>query len=202
VPVKADFKNPATKGTGLSDMVLETPRVNGVGGSSDVDVPSAYVTLKKKGTGEDLGTFLVSSYLHPQRVKLDGKAYELALRPKRTYKPYTLHATEVRTEYYEGTGKPKSYSSKVVVLDGSSGEKREVTISMNDPLRYQGETFFQSGMNRSVPDGPMDITVLQVVRNPGWLMPYISCIMVSLGMIIHFGLHLTKFLEQRGRSAA
>jgi hypothetical protein len=33
-------------------------------------------------------------------------------------------------------------------------------------------------------------------------MPYISCIMVSLGMIIHFGLHLIKFLEGRGRAAA
>src|SRR5262249_7153025 len=145
-PLKADFKNPATKGRGLRDMVQEKPRVSGVGGSSDVDVPAAYITLKKKGSDRVLGTYLVSNYLPPQRVDLDGKVYELALRPKRTYKPYVLHATEVRTEYYEGTTRPKSYSSKVVLLDPTRNEKREVMISMNDPLRYQGETFFQSQM--------------------------------------------------------
>jgi hypothetical protein len=31
-------------------------------------------------------------------------------------------------------------------------------------------------------------------------MPYASCLMVSLGMLIHFGAHLLKFLE--GRAAA
>ena len=41
---------------------------------------------------------------------------------------------------------------------------------MNHPLRYQGETFYQSGVL-----GLGKGTILQVVRNPGWLIPYISC---------------------------
>jgi hypothetical protein len=28
-------------------------------------------------------------------------------------------------------------------------------------------------------------------------MPYIACIMVALGMLIHFGLHLVGFLRKR-----
>jgi len=36
-----------------------------------------------------------------------------------------------------------------------------------------------------------------VVRNPGWLMPYVSCILVAGGMLIHFGLHLIGFLRRR-----
>ena len=40
-------------------------------------------------------------------------------------------------------------------------------------------------------------TVLQVVRNPGWLMPYFSCALVSLGMLVHFGIHLVGFLRRR-----
>jgi len=31
---------------------------------------------------------------------------------------------------------------------------------------------------------------LQVVTNPGWLLPYVSCAMVTLGLLIHFGMRL------------
>jgi hypothetical protein len=66
-----------------------------------------------------------------------------------------------------------------------------VTILMNQPLRYQGETFYQASVIGS------NGTVLQVVRNPGWLLPYISCIMVGLGMLIHFTMNLSTFLNRR-----
>jgi hypothetical protein len=63
---------------------------------------------------------------------------------------------------------------------------------MNHPLRHAGETFYQS----SFLEGDTG-TVLQVVKNPGWLMPYISCAMVSIGMLVHFGMHLNGFLRRR-----
>ena len=63
---------------------------------------------------------------------------------------------------------------------------------MNHPLRHAGETFYQSGF---LPNDQG--TILQVVRNPGWLLPYISCILVAGGMLIHFGIHLTGFLRRR-----
>ena len=40
-------------------------------------------------------------------------------------------------------------------------------------------------------------TVLQVVRNPGWELPYLACAMVALGMLLHFGLNLVSFLNRR-----
>ena len=40
-------------------------------------------------------------------------------------------------------------------------------------------------------------TILQVVRNPGWLLPYIAVSLGALGMLVHFGLHLTGFLRRR-----
>ena len=39
-------------------------------------------------------------------------------------------------------------------------------------------------------------SVLQVVRNPGWLLPYLSCAVVSLGMLIHFGINLSRYLRR------
>ena len=41
-------------------------------------------------------------------------------------------------------------------------------------------------------------TVLQVVRNPGWQLPYWSCLIVSVGMLMHFGVVLGSFLQKRG----
>ena len=66
-------------------------------------------------------------------------------------------------------------------------------IYMNHPLRYRGETFFQSGYFGETR------TILQVVRNPGWLMPYIACSLVSLGLIVHFGVMLWKFVSRTRR---
>ncbi len=209
-----DFQNPATMGMGRKWATVEKASIEGTQTGGEVDIPSAYVALKRKDNGQAIGTFLVSAhpffvenpaatppnhlFFRPQPVKVGDRVYYLAMRNKRTYQTYTMYLKEGRTEYYPGTQKPKSYSSTVLLLDPSRKEKREVTISMNNPLRYGGETFFQSGMSHAIVEGqPTTITTLQVVRNPGWLMPYFSCAMVSLGMIFHFGLTLMNFLERR-----
>jgi len=36
-----------------------------------------------------------------------------------------------------------------------------------------------------------------VVQNPGWLIPYISCVVVGIGLLIHFMLMLTRFVRRR-----
>ena len=78
------------------------------------------------------------------------------------------------------------------LLDKEHGEDREILIRMNEPLRYRGETFYQASFL------PGDRgTVLEVVKNPGWLLPYVACTMVALGMLIHFGLSLVGFLRKR-----
>jgi hypothetical protein len=35
-----------------------------------------------------------------------------------------------------------------------------------------------------------------VVRNPGWLVPYIACILVGGGMLYQFLFHLTRFIAK------
>ena len=41
------------------------------------------------------------------------------------------------------------------------------------------------------------ITTLQVVRNPGWLTPYLACAMMTLGMLVQFLSHLVGFVSKR-----
>jgi hypothetical protein len=73
-----------------------------------------------------------------------------------------------------------------------TGEKREVLIYMNSPLRYAGETYYQSGFD---PDNQG--TILQVVHNPSWLTPYLSCVLVGVGLVVQFATHLLGFAFKR-----
>lgn len=189
----AGMSNPATAGDGLSLVTVESPEVSGTDPNQRIDLASAYVTFEKKGTGAPLGTYLVSLWFyldeHSQQIELDGKTYDIDLRFKRTYKPYTLQLTEFHHDLYIGTDTPKNFSSRVRLQDPTRHEDRDVVISMNHPLRYEGETFYQAGW---IPGDKG--TILQVVHNPGWIMPYVSCFLVVAGMMIHFLLHLFGFL--------
>jgi hypothetical protein len=192
----AGFKNPANAGDGLGMIALEQKEVSGT--KSEIDIPAAYITLRAKGKDQSLGTYLVTPWFPTQKtpgqqVDVDGKPYYIAMRFKRTYKPFSLHLIKFSFDRYPGTETARNFSSLVRLVDTERGENREVLIRMNEPLRYRGDAFYQSDFDKKTEK----TTVLQIVRNPGWLMPYISCGMVALGMLLHFGLHLEAFLRRR-----
>ncbi|QQS09134.1 MAG: cytochrome c biogenesis protein ResB [Phycisphaerales bacterium] len=170
----------ADMGIGRNVRARGVARATGVDGST-VDVPSAYVTLMDGD--RRLGTMMVSVHLEPeQSFGVGGKSYAMALRFKRTYKPYTLELIDFKHDLYVGTNRPKNFSSLVRLIDPEHHVNREVMIRMNEPLRYRGDTLYQASF-KSDNSG----TVLQVVRNPGWLLPYVSCGLVVSGMLFHFG---------------
>ena len=68
-------------------------------------------------------------------------------------------------------------------------------IYMNQPLRYEGRTFYQASYGKGD-----TLSVLQVVANPGWLVPYLSCTLITLGLLVHFGITLFNALKRRQTS--
>ncbi len=187
-----DEQTPATRGDGVVVTVDEQPPSAGADSNQKTDTPGAYVTLYDKETGASLGTYLVWVYLNEQEVEAGRDIYRMALRYERVYHPYRIYLEEFHHDKYPGTDTPKNFSSRIRLLS-DEGESREVVISMNNPLRYGGETFYQAS-TLAADSG----TILQVVRNPGASMPYIACAMVCIGMLIHFGIHLWGFLGRRG----
>jgi ABC-type transport system involved in cytochrome c biogenesis permease subunit len=182
--------NPADQGVGREATLDDLPKARGVDGAQ-TDAPAAYVTLSRDG--ESIGTWLLwTNLIDPQPVEVGGKTYGIALRYRRTYKPYEIHLIEFRHDRFEGTQIPRNFSSRVRIVDPERGTDREALIWMNNPLRYRGATFYQASYK---PDGSG--TVLQVVRNPGALLPYAACIIVSAGLLWHFGIGLTAFLRRR-----
>jgi len=155
------------------------------------DIPSGIVELTTPQGS--LGTWLISGYLaRPQAITVGGRTYQVSLRPERYYKPFSLHLLEFRHDKYPGTDIPKNFSSRVRLLHPETKEEREVLIYMNSPLRYGGETYYQASF-----DTDNQGSILQVVRNPGWLTPYFACVLVSIGMIYQFLSHLIKFAMKR-----
>ena len=98
-------------------------------------------------------------------------------------------------------GIPKNFQSRVRINNPTKGETREVDIYMNNPLRYEGLTFFQATMGR---DEIVDVgrSGLQVVRNPSWLVPYLSCLLVGIGLTVQFLYHLIGFITKRRATVA
>lgn len=228
-PVEPGAENPATAGVGREILAKETKAGVGTSATSEVDESALYVQILKKGTSESLGTYLLSlvqSRLNESRersglsetqlrartgpfvlkmsestvVNVDGKPYRLALRFKRTYKPYSLKLNDVRSDKYMGTDTPKDYSSMVHVRLDSPDPARQVDrddvrIWMNNPLRFHGETFYQSNVGVD-PITREETTGLQVVTNTGWMIPYVSCMIVAVGMLFQFSVALLRFLNR------
>ena len=185
---------PATRGVGADAVLEEQPQNVGADSNQQTDMPGAYVKLSDKKSGASLGTYLLWVYLGEQEIGSGSNGYRMDLRYKRSYQPYQIYLEEFHHDVYPGTEIPKNFSSRVRLIP-DEGESREVVIYMNNPLRYEKQTFYQASTLKGDAG-----TVLQVVQNPGAEMPYIACALVCLGMLVHFGLHLGSFLERRTES--
>jgi hypothetical protein len=147
-----------------------------------------------QGLQSEFGALMNASLTEPQKFEVAKHTYELALRPLRYPKPYSITLLEFKHDTYPGTDIPSNFSSKIHLRDLARGEDRDVLIRMNTPLRYRGETFYQA----SFEEGDQ-VSILQVVRNPAAITPYVACLLVATGLIVQFLMHLIGFLGKRAR---
>ena len=126
---------------------------------------------------------------HPE-IMANGQTYRIAIRKRRTALPFQIELLEFSRDMHPGTAMAQSYQSRVRIHD--DGAQWEALISMNEPLRYKGYTFFQSSF---IETDNGDVSVLTSVWNIGRSFPYISGITVCIGMILHI------FIRRRRPSA-
>ena len=182
-------RSPVDRGVGTGVGVRQLPPV---AGDNQIDLRAAYV--EPIAGGRSYGTWLVSNGLGaPQSFIHDGRTWTLTMRPRREYLPYSLTLRKFSHDRYPGTDIPKNFSSLVRLTNPARGEQRDVLIYMNQPLRYAGKAFYQASFGKND-----TLSVLQVVENPGWLLPYISCVLVGAGLVLHFMLALFRSLKRAG----
>lgn len=187
-PAASAVPNPATAGIGTQLIATPLPLTYK---ENERNIPAAFVELI--GPSGSLGTWLVSPDLGaPQTVTAEGRTWKLMLRPTRAYKPFAITLQEVRHDVYPGTDIPKNFSSRIRLTTPDGRDDRDVLIYMNNPMRHGGYTFYQHQM-----DAGLRTTVLQAVRNPSWLIPYLACGLMTAGLIVQFCIHLFGFIRKR-----
>jgi ResB-like family len=195
-PVQFGKENPADAGIGKVVTLPEEKEVSSIKGGGKINTPGLFVRLTDRATGKSLGTYLFGvEFPDPQIIPHAGEEWRVAFRLQRTYLPYTVHAVKVERVNWPDTEKPKEFKSVVRLENPTTQETREVLIEMNEPLRYQGRTFYQSQMDTTRGG---NITGFQVVKNPGAHVPYVACTLIAVGMAFHFLLKLVTFLKGRG----
>lgn len=186
-------KSPATLGVGQAYRFVEKGTSTGVDLNQAFDSPGAVVELIDKSSGNTLGVLSLYPTLPGAVVEADEKSYEVRIRPKPYDKPYTLTLLDFERKTYVGSDKTKSFKSIVQLKDSELGVDRRVEIWMNNPLRYRGDTIYQSSFD----PGNLAYTDLQAVKNSGWMIPYVACMIVGTGMLAHFGTLLLRFVRRR-----
>ena len=188
-PMLKPVENTSTRGIGPKLLLAPLPPTYK---QDQRNLPAALVELV--GPEGSLGVFLVSTMItEPERFSYAGREWAMSLRFQRAYKPYSLTLLDFTHDRYAGTDIPKNFSSRVRLTTPDGVNDREVRIFMNNPLRHDGMTFYQAGF-----DNDDKTTVLQVVRNPSWIIPYLSCLLMAVGLFWQFGWHLAGFIARRG----
>jgi ResB-like family len=178
----------ATAGVGAAITLKELPPV-----TADDEMDQRAVLVEPIADGRSYGTWLVSSGLGaPQSFLHEGHKYFLSMRAQREYLPYSLTLKKFTHDVYLGTDIPKNFASLVHLSNPEGGEDRDVLIYMNHPLRYRGKAFYQASFGKDD-----KLSILQVVDNPGWLLPYIACVLVGLGLLVHFSFTMRRSLGRK-----
>ena len=202
----AGQSTPATLGNGLRFSAVQQRGAAGVS-SNRVDLAAGYFRFVDKNSGAILGTVLLAQdqlmmrggqtvRFDTERIRVGDQSRDVQLRFARSYKDYSLRLIDVTKDDYLGTSIPRNYSSQVELIDPKRGIQQELKIWMNNPRRYAGETFYQSGW-RMDPLTKREYSTLQVVRNQGWMIPYVACMVCMVGMLAHFSLMLLRFLNRQ-----
>ena len=156
--------------------------------------PGIIFNLSNTGTSTDgiYGLFLGQSI--PQKININDQEYVIVFRRKRTYLPFSIELLDFKKIMHPGTGIAKSYSSDINLIE--SGISKRILIKMNNPLRHKGYTFFQSSFIENL-DG--ETTVLAAVKNYGRLFPYVSSIIMCIGLLIHLFMKLPALFNKQKR---
>ncbi len=115
----------------------------------------------------------------PLKIFLKDKVYVLSYAKKRVDIGFNILLKDFKVRRYQGSIKAANYESVVSV----HGE--DILISMNDPMKKNGLTFYQSSFQEDEMARPTH-SVLSVNKDPGRFVKYFGCFLIALGIIFLF----------------
>jgi len=174
--------------------------------SYPVEIPQYTVPAQESGE-------IIIGKVKAVKIKFHGKKYfvrsdgplELSngketmrfqITPKEIKLPYQITLDRFQMNVDPGTQKAASFESFVQLLDGrnSQGVKSH-HVFMNNPLKYDDFTFYQSSyfpLGKDQAGKQQYGSVLSVNYDPGRFFKYLGCIIVIFGSIWHFIINRKK----------
>ena len=167
---------------------------------NEANVAAVVATVVAKDGGARQETILDGFARHPWKVSVADQTWGLELRREQYLMPFTVALDDFRKEDHPRLDMAKSFSSDVTVIEG--GSKRSVRISMNEPLRQEGLVLYQAswGPSNARPGDPL-FSTLAVVRNPADQYPLYACIVIAVGLVLHFSRKLVLHIRSQGARA-
>jgi hypothetical protein len=126
------------------------------------------------------------------KIFTDKVAYIVAYHNRQLPVDFNLNLDQFEIVNYQGTNKAKEYSSRVTVKEPINGKKNEFKdiltspISMNEPLKYNGYTFYQASFEKDEKTNEPVASIFSVNKDPGRWIKYLGSIVFSAGIVILF----------------
>lgn len=179
--------------------------------TAEQNLSGAYATITELSSGEQqegvlFGRTLFSRTLHPWVVEVDGEEWAIDLRRRRWEVPFTITLNQFERELHPRTMMAARFSSHVTKTEGN--DRQQIHITMNEPLRHRGYTFYQASWGpdpNSDPPPPPNMPLFStfaVVNNPADQFPMYACFIVGIGLVYHFAQRLFGYLRAESRRAA
>jgi hypothetical protein len=182
-----EVKVPVADGLFLSELEPEP--------EAEANVAGVCVTVTGRDGSQQSG-LLWGVERAPLTVRMAGKRYGLTLRHERYPMPFEVQLLDFIKEDHPRMAMAKAFESDVKVRE--DGSERTVKIEMNAPLRDRGLVLYQAswGPQNAGPQTPL-FSTLSVVSNPADQYPFYACIVIAVGMLLHFLMKLARYLRSQ-----
>jgi hypothetical protein len=194
VPVGITERAPAL-GERVADgyYLMEKPGEN----SAESNTAGCYARIVRRDGGKSDPFILAGASFHPFTVRHEDRIFTVDMRKRLWPMPFTVQLDKFTAAFHPGTMKPSKFVSKITRIE--NGGEAKVTIQMNEPMRYEGLTFFQASYGPpGAGPGARMYSVFEV-ENPADKWPEYSLYIVSFGMLVTFLTKLGGYLAATSR---
>jgi len=163
---------------------------------AEINIAACYAKILPHGA-DPLPPFIASAEaFYPYTAKVADRVFTFHMRKMLWRMPFDVRLDKATAEYYPNTAKPKRFESKVTRIE--NGSTAIVEIKMNEPMRYEGLTFYQRMMGRenSQNAASRPYSQLEVVSNPADQWPKYSLYVVAFGLLVHFVMKFVGYIKR------
>ncbi len=141
---------------------------------------------------------LAGASFHPFTYRDGDRVFTIDMHKRLWPMQFTVKLNKFTAQFHPGTMMASKFVSNITRIE--NGAEAEVTIRMNEPMRYEGLTFYQASYGPPGA-GPKQklYSVFEVVRNPADKWPEISLWIVAFGMFVTFMIKLSSFIVAGSR---